>query len=133
MLHGRLRDATVYYRTAISAVAGRSGWLVVVPQFLAQVDIATHRLPARTLRWSLTGWMGGEAATAPSGQSTFAVLDTLLARVAERLPGLRKLVVAGHSGGAQVVQRYGLLGNECARDHLVTDGSRFRFAFARPV
>lgn len=119
MLHGRLRDATVYYRTAVAAVDGRPGWLVVVPQFLAQIDITAHRLPASTLRWSLTGWMGGDAAAAPSGQTTFAVLDALLNRVTERLPELRRLVVAGHSGGAQVAQRYGLLGNECPSTHYV--------------
>jgi pimeloyl-ACP methyl ester carboxylesterase len=119
MLHGRLRDATVYYRTAISAVRQRPGWLVVVPQFLAEVDIAEHRLPARTLRWSVTGWMGGDAATAPSAQGTFAILDALQTRLASRVPALRKFVVAGHSGGAQVVQRYALLGDERVHTHYV--------------
>jgi pimeloyl-ACP methyl ester carboxylesterase len=112
MLHGRLRDATIYYRTATSAAAQTPGWLVVVPQFLAEVDITAHRLPACTLRWSLNGWMAGDAAIAPSGQSAFAVLDALQAWLASRVPSLSKLVVAGHSGGAQLVQRYGLLGDE---------------------
>jgi pimeloyl-ACP methyl ester carboxylesterase len=119
MLHGRLRDATVYYRTAMAAVAQRPGWLVLVPQFLAEVDIVAHDMPARTLRWSVTGWMGGDAAEAPSGLSTFAVLDALLARLSSRLPGLRRLVVAGHSGGAQMVQRYALVGGERADTHYV--------------
>jgi pimeloyl-ACP methyl ester carboxylesterase len=117
MLHGRLRDAAVYYRTALAAVAQRPGWLVVVPQFLAEVDITAHDLPARTLRWSLTGWMGGDAAVAPSGLSTFAVLDALLVRLGA--PALRRLVVAGHSGGAQIVQRYALVGDERADTHYV--------------
>jgi pimeloyl-ACP methyl ester carboxylesterase len=119
MLHGRLRDAAVYYRTARAAVAQRPGWLVVVPQFLAEVDVAAHDLPARTLRWSLTGWMGGDAAVAPSGLSTFAVLDALLARLSSRVPNMGRLVVAGHSGGAQMVQRYALLGNDRANTHYV--------------
>lgn len=119
MLHGRLRDATVYYRTALAAVGARPGWLVVVPQFLAEVDIAAHGLPARMLRWSLTGWMGGDAAQGPAGTSAFAVLDALLARLTDRLSGLRRLVVAGHSGGAQIVQRYALLGTDRPNTHYV--------------
>jgi pimeloyl-ACP methyl ester carboxylesterase len=119
MLHGRLRNAEVYYRTAMEAVAQRSGWLVVAPQFLAEVDVAAHDLPARTLYWSFTGWMGGDAAKAPSGLSTFAVLDVLLTRLSSRAPALRRLVVAGHSGGAQMVQRYALLGGERANTHYV--------------
>jgi pimeloyl-ACP methyl ester carboxylesterase len=128
MLHGRLRDATVYYRTAIAAVAQRPGWLVVVPQFLAEVDVVAHRLPPRTLRWSLTGWMGGDVATAPSGQSAFAVLDAVQARLASRAPALRKLIVAGHSGGAQVVQRYSLLTEERVHTrYIVANPSSYAF------
>jgi pimeloyl-ACP methyl ester carboxylesterase len=112
MLHGRLRDAPVYYRTAMAAVGSRAGWLVVVPQFLAAVDIAAHGLAERTLRWSLTGWMAGDRAEGPADTGAFAVLDAVMAQIARRLPGLRRLVVAGHSGGAQMVQRYALLGED---------------------
>jgi hypothetical protein len=134
MLHGRLRDAAVYYRTAIAAVAQRPGWLVVVPQFLAEVDITAHDLPARILRWSLTGWMGGDAAISPSGLSTFAVLDALLMRLSGRAPALRRLVLAGHSGGAQMVQRYALLGEKPASTHyVVANPSSYAFLdLARP-
>jgi pimeloyl-ACP methyl ester carboxylesterase len=128
MLHGRLRDAAVYYRTAIAAVARRPGWLVVVPQFLAEVDVAAHRLPARTLRWSLTGWMGGDGAIAPTGLGSFAVLDALQAWLTSRAPALRKLVVAGHSGGAQVAQRYALLGVERVHTrYVVANPSSYAF------
>jgi len=131
MLHGRLRDAAVYYRTAMAAVAQRRGWLVVVPQFLAEVDVAAHNLSARTLYWSLTGWMGGDAAQTPSGLSTFAVLDALLTRLSSRVPARCRLVVAGHSGGAQVVQRYALLGEERANTHYVV-ANPSSYAFLDP-
>jgi hypothetical protein len=62
MLHGRLRDAPTYMRTALAAVGTRPGWLVAVPQFLAAIDLPAHGLPADTLHWELTGWMGGDAA-----------------------------------------------------------------------
>ena len=35
VLHGRLRNAGDYLRAGVAAVAGRPGWLVAVPQFLA--------------------------------------------------------------------------------------------------
>jgi pimeloyl-ACP methyl ester carboxylesterase len=132
MLHGRLRNAMVYYHTAISAVAARPGWLVASPQFLAEVDIAAHRLSPRTLRWGLTDWMGGDAAIAPSPQNTFAVLDALLDRLARRLPALRRLVVAGHSGGAQVAQRYSLLADEHPNTHyVIANPSSYAFLDSR--
>ena len=128
MLHGRLRNAAVYYRTAMAAVAQRPGWLVAAPQFLNEIDIAAHDLPARTLNWSLTGWMGGDAAKAPSGLSAFAVLDALLTQLRSRAPTLRRLVVAGHSGGAQMVQRYALLGDESpSARYVVANPSSYAF------
>ncbi len=33
--------------------------LMIVPQFLAEIDIEAHKLPADMLRWSLEGWEGG--------------------------------------------------------------------------
>ena len=110
VLHGRLRNAADYLGAGIAAVAGRPGWMVAVPQFLAEVDIAAHSLPSRTLRWTLTGWMGGDPATGPTDLSAFAALDGVLAFLRDR-PAIRRVVVAGHSGGGQVVQRYAMLGD----------------------
>jgi len=107
VLHGRLRNADIYYGSAMTAkaAAGKSA-IVIVPQFLAGIDIEAHGLPADTLRWTLEGWEGGEDAIAPSSTSSFEALDAILDRLADRrlFPNLKEVVVAGHSGGAQVVQ-----------------------------
>ena len=114
VLHGRLRNADVYYRSAqtAQAAAGEAGKsvIMIVPQFLAEVDIEGWHLPADTLRWSLEGWEGGEPALGPSPASSFEALDAILARLADRniFPNLKRVVVAGHSGGGQVVQRYAI-------------------------
>jgi pimeloyl-ACP methyl ester carboxylesterase len=114
ILHGVLRNADVYFKSAERAqsAAGGAGrtTLMIVPQFLAQVDVDAWHLPADTLRWSLTGWEGGEPALAPAPVSSFEVLDAILARLADRalFPHLTTVVVAGHSGGAQVAQRYAI-------------------------
>jgi hypothetical protein len=104
--------------------------LLLVPQFLAERDVAAHGLPADTLRWSLEGWMGGEAATAPAALSSFEAIDALLALLADRqrFPKLSQVVVAGHSGGAQVVQRYAVVGQGEGR----LPGVAVRYVVANP-
>lgn len=116
VLHGRLRNADVYYRSAktAQAAAGAPGQatIMIVPQFLSQMDVEAYHLPADTLRWTLEGWEGGDDATGPQPASSFEALDAILARLADRklFPNLRDVVVAGHSGGGQVVQRYAIAG-----------------------
>lgn len=110
VLHGRLRNAPDYLRAGLDAIGTRPGWLVAAPQFLAGVDVGAFGVPRDVLRWTLTGWMGGDAATGPVPLSAFAALDAVVARL-RRIPGLRRIVVAGHSGGGQVVQRYAMLGD----------------------
>jgi pimeloyl-ACP methyl ester carboxylesterase len=114
VLHGRLRNADVYYASArtAQAAAGEAGkaTIMIVPQFLADVDVDAHHLPPDTLRWTWEGWEGGDDATGPKPASSFEALDAILAKLADRklFPNLKNVVVAGHSGGAQVVQRYAI-------------------------
>ena len=56
--------------------------------------------------------MGGLPARGPSAASAFDVLDALLARLSDRtlFPALTDIVLAGHSAGAQLVQRYAAVG-----------------------
>ncbi|MEN3289582.1 MAG: hypothetical protein V7634_3882 [Bradyrhizobium sp.] len=116
VLHGRLRNADVYYASAktAQAAAGAAGQvtLMIVPQFLADIDVEAYHLPPDTLRWTLEGWEGGDDATGTKPASSFEALDAILARLADRtlFPNLKDVVVAGHSGGGQVVQRYAIAG-----------------------
>jgi len=117
LVDGTLRDAHRYYATALSA--GRAAGVdprrvaIVVPQFLATPDAAALALPADVPYWSLEGWKDGAAARGSAGAlSSFAVLDALLQTLGDRrrFPALADVVVAGHSAGAQLVQRYAALG-----------------------
>lgn len=136
VLHGRLRNADVYYRSAraAQAAAGETGkaTIMIVPQFLAAVDVEAFNLPADTLRWSLEGWEGGDAAEGPTPLSSFDALDAILARLANRqlFPDLKDVVVAGHSGGGQVVQRYAIAGRGEAA--LTREGIAVRYVVANP-
>ncbi len=136
VLHGRLRNADVYYKSAqtAQAAAGDEGkaTIMIVPQFLAQVDIDAYKLRDETLRWSLEGWEGGDAALAPNPVSSFEALDAILAKLADRriFPNLKQVVVAGHSGGGQVAQRYAIAGKgeaTLARQHI-----EVRYVVANP-
>jgi hypothetical protein len=133
LLHGRLRDADAYLLSAQRALAAASTdpahTLLLVPQFLATADIAAHGLCADTLHWEWTSWMGGDDACGPAALSSFDVLDAFIAQFADRsrYPALREVVIAGHSGGAQVAHRYAIVGAGCN-----APGVQCRYVVANP-
>jgi pimeloyl-ACP methyl ester carboxylesterase len=136
VLHGRLRDADAYLLSAQRALAAAdvdaSDTLLIVPQFLASADIVAHGLDPETLHWDWTGWMGGDDAAGPAPISSFDVLDSLVEEVADRsrFASLREVVIAGHSGGAQVAHRYAVVGRAAAL--LEEQGVHCRYVIANP-
>lgn len=134
VVHGLLRNADVYFRSGLSAqaAAGEIGksTLVIAPQFLAETDIEALKLPADTLRWSGTGWEGGAPALAPVPLSSFEAFDAILAKLGDRrlFPNLKQVVIFGHSGGGQVVQRYAI----AAKGDQLGKGVGVRFVIANP-
>jgi len=136
VIHGILRNADVYYANALKvrAAAGpeAASSLMVVPQFLSDDDAKAHGLGADTLVWQRDGWSGGMDALAPSPVSSFAALDAIMAKLADGtlLPNLKSVVVAGHSGGAQVVQRYAAVGK--GESSLTARGIHVRYVVANP-
>jgi pimeloyl-ACP methyl ester carboxylesterase len=135
IIHGQLRNAQTYLRSAERA-AYRSGYrsttLLIAPQFLNQKDIVKHQLPDNILRWHANDWMEGDAAVGPVPVSSFTVIDEILTKLSDRklFPGLREVIVAGHSGGGQVVQRYVLVGKGGA--DLEKAGVKLRYVIANP-
>lgn len=136
VLHGHARNAGDYFRTGLAAQAAAAGagraTLIVAPQFIDPLDVDTFGVPPDVLRYTPEGWEGGDAALGPAPVSSFAALDAVLARLANRtrFPNLKTIVLAGHSGGAQVVQRYAIVGREPAR--LAQAGIEVRFVVANP-
>ena len=135
VFHGKLRDADVYNRSGLAAIrnagAAGKGTLLITPQFLAQVDVDRYRLPPPALRWAPEAWMGGQDAT-NAAVSSFDAIDAILAQLANRTlyPSLKSVVIAGHSGGGQVVQRYAVVGR--GGDALVRNGVHIRYMIANP-
>lgn len=133
MIHGwPRRDLVAGVRAVAAAGAAASGTIVVTPQFPAQVDVDAHGLAASTLRWGVDAWPQGLPARAPSPASSFAVVDAILAQLADRrrFPDLRDVVLAGHSAGGQFVQRYAVVGQGEAA--LRRAGIHLRYVVANP-
>ncbi len=142
------RDAELVLRqteqTQAAAGVAAETTLLIVPHFLTPEDVAADGLPAATLRWSLAGWKDGSPALGPVPQSSFDVIDAILAQLADaaRFPALRLVVLAGHSAGGQMVQRYAVAGHgdgalavrHIALRYVVADPSSYAwFGTARPV
>jgi len=136
MLHGRLRDADAYLRSVQRALAASSvaadSVILAVPQFLASADVKYHGLADEYLHWEWTSWMGGLDASGPQALSSFDVLDALIAHFVTRdsFPALQEIVIAGHSGGAQVAHRHAILSDAAA--HCAALGVRLRYVIANP-
>lgn len=135
IIHGRLRNAETYRRSGEKAAqaAGQSATtLVIAPQFLNETDIVRHPLPDSVLRWHGNDWMAGGLSTGPSPVSSYAALDQIIERISDRkqFPDVKQIVVAGHSGGGQVVQRYALLAHE--QPALAANGIKIRYVVANP-
>jgi pimeloyl-ACP methyl ester carboxylesterase len=135
IIHGRLRNAQTYLQSGLRAaeLAGQSETtLVIAPQFLNETDVAKHPVADTVLRWQGNEWMAGGESTAPFRMSAFEALDEIIARLSDRqqFADVKEIVIAGHSGGAQVVQRYALLGRD--QSALEAAGVKLRYVVANP-
>ncbi len=109
VVHGKHRNAQNYF-DAVSRLAAEEGrandTLVIALQFLTQADTVAHRLPANVAYWDADGWKHGLKSLNGSKLSSFEVLDQMLERLIDYNPNLEQIVIAGHSAGAQFVQKH---------------------------
>lgn len=139
-MHGHSRDANKTFEATLRTVrdAGVLGdTLVVAPLFQVPTDKATAGrctspgLPAPQtgdLLWSCGSWLEGGRSASGSRIGSFAVMDALVADIAQRWPSLRTITIAGFSAGGQFVQRYAAF----ARNDAVTGKVAMRFVVADP-
>jgi pimeloyl-ACP methyl ester carboxylesterase len=112
MVHGAGRDADNYFRSALGAafLAGALENTVVIAPRMASNDGGGCRdeLGPNEVSWNCNSWRSGGPAASDPGVTSFDFLDQILREVARKdvFPNLKIIVVAGHSAGGQVVNRY---------------------------
>ncbi|MGE8641762.1 MAG: hypothetical protein ACN6PR_24100, partial [Achromobacter sp.] len=136
VIHGVKRDADRYYDTAAGLLARNPDrardTLILAPRFPGSIDSGFGGMAA----WRKASWEDGEesiqAAGRPAPVTSFQVLDDLLRSLDDRkrLPTLANIVLAGHSAGGQLVQRYAVLNN--TDGPLRRDGLALRYVIANP-
>lgn len=116
VIHGTNRNADDYYANMSTAASMRTAQtdslIIVAPQFLTEADITQFSLDNEHLYWSNGGWKSGSNSKdnntnpRPEKISSYAVLDTIMFRLAKNFPNLKSIVFTGHSAGGQVTNRY---------------------------
>ncbi|MBS1240583.1 MAG: hypothetical protein H6R40_10 [Gemmatimonadetes bacterium] len=112
MVHGAGRDADNYFRSTLAAafLAGALENTLVIAPRLASSDGQGCRdtLAPDEISWNCGTWRSGGPAISTPGVTSFDFLDQILRTVARKevFPNLKAIVVAGHSAGGQVVNRY---------------------------
>ena len=116
LIHGSARHSDTALETleldATAAGVNNSSSLLVGPQFLTEEDIDDHSLASDMLFWEDDGWKQGDQSLSTSSNarpakiSAFAVLDSMLLRIATLCPNLETIVIGGHSAGAQFTNRF---------------------------
>jgi len=87
---------------------------VVVPQFIRQQDKDAGAALSSDIWWNADTYGYGGSALGPaflgaSSISTLDVLDRMIDWIEARYPNVQRIVLAGHSLGAQLIQRYAYL------------------------
>ena len=116
LIHGSSRHSDTALETltmdAQAAGVNNSSSLLVGPQFLTEEDIQAKNLAADMLFWEDDGWKQGDQSLSTSSHSrpakisSFAVLDSMLLRIAALCPNLKTIVIGGHSAGGQFTNRF---------------------------
>jgi pimeloyl-ACP methyl ester carboxylesterase len=112
LIHGAGRDADNYFRSATAAafLGGALDDTLVISPRIASNDGAGCKdaLGQDEISWHCSTWRSGGSSISHPRVTSFDFVDEILRKVARRsvFPNLKAVVVAGHSAGGQVVNRY---------------------------
>jgi hypothetical protein len=114
MVHGAQRNGDGYFGTALASAVSRGQLaksVVIAPHFKGN-DGPSCKDPVEEgeLFFSCQGWNAGQPAIngGSSKSNSFDAMDKIVQLLTDksRFPNLRTIVLAGHSGGGQFMQRY---------------------------
>ncbi|EMR72589.1 putative carbohydrate-binding wsc protein [Eutypa lata UCREL1] len=132
--HGARRDPNDYHNQMMVALSlvddpaiSPDSVVVISPYFPMEYDVGVGypdptdpAVASRALVWYFDRWVGGANNRYPIGAnvvSSYDALDQIIQWYADktRFPNLEQVVVAGHSMGAMLVQRYAAVGKTPAQ------------------
>ncbi len=106
--HGVNRDAKTTFTDTnaglLNSGANTSEILLIAPKLYNNTD----SVPSGNPYWNSSDWLSGYNALSTPHVSSFTVIDDLLKKIndATVFPNVTQVVMAGHSAGAQMYQRY---------------------------
>lgn len=111
IVHGAQRDADNYFRNSLAAafLAGAlDNTIVIAPRMASTAGNCHDTLAPNEISWNCNSWRSGGPATSNPNVTSFDFLDEILRKLARKdvFPNLRRIVIAGHSAGGQVLNRY---------------------------
>ena len=112
LIHGAGRNADNYFQSAMAAafLGGALDNTLVISPRMASNDGAGCKdaLGENEISWHCNSWRSGGPSISNPGVTSFDFVDEILRKVARKsvFPNLKAIVVAGHSAGGQVVNRY---------------------------
>jgi len=139
-IQGTKRDALGYFEYAehmAKSARRKKETLVMSPQYSNAADLDHYKLANDFLYWKKAAWKDGYTSTTEEGRprhismSSFEVMDSLVTFVltSGHFPNIKRVVISGHSGGGQFVQRYSAT---TPIPDLLT-GYQFRFIVINPA
>ena len=114
LVHGAGRNADDYFRSAAAAAflgGALENTLVISPRMASNNGNGCRdSLGEREISWHCNSWRSGGPALSDPTVTSFDFMDVLLKQVARKdvFPNVQAIVVAGHSAGGQVVNRYAM-------------------------
>lgn len=134
VFHGMGRNGAGYYAAAEKQLQAAGGdpaeTLLIAPNFFAPADAKKFPVDGMPL-WSNSRWNSGwDADNRPL--SSFQVIDDLLVALLDtgRFPRLKRIVLAGHSAGGQIVHRYAVLNQ--VDEKVRASGKTLQYVIANP-
>ncbi len=112
LIHGAGRDADNYFRSATAAAflgSALDNTLVISPRMASNDGTGCKDvLGENEISWHCSTWRSGGPSITHPAVTSFDFVDAILLKVARKavFPNLKAIVVAGHSAGGQVVNRY---------------------------
>lgn len=114
MVHGAGRNADNYFSSAMAAAFladALENTLVIAPRMASNDGQGCEdQLAQNEISWNCGTWRSGGPSLSHPNVTSFDFLDEILRKVARKsvFPNLRAVVVAGHSAGGQVTNRYAM-------------------------